>query len=699
MTSSRRICCRVRLAPVLAFLSLVPSAALAHSSVTLVVQKNANLPTAPSLSQPIIRTLPAGGTITLPSAHTQSSAGALPTRAIHVRGLPSPDSLCAAPASQPGLHTATYDVGSARTLTREGRWFIDDKRRYVLFRGVNFGPRSKLPPYLSVAPLTAASDSTPPSTATVRSWLDSLAPQFCQLHLLGIDVARVLVIWKALEPTAADADTLSTDALRYLADLRLIVDELHRHGIFVVLDFHQDVASERFGGDGFPDWAIVRNGNADTTKVVAPDPSWGLRYYDSRLPKWLIFPHNESVRLTLRAFWNDSLPIHSSGKTAPLTNQPSVGFLRVRSHLEHMIGRTAAFFSDDPAVLGIEPLNEPHPVGIPKKYFEESMLAAFFHNVADTLQQADRAAFLFLEPRMDWTTFTATDPEPAFRVRDVFRLLHWTHDPVTYLPDASKLGPRDRAVFAFHFYDPWLAVLASTVSMTSKQREWMHTFDVMSRTADRLDMVPFLTEFGCTQDWRSLQSDLRPRFYVNVTRACIDLQYQMIERYMLNATYWNYELYTTPRGFDNWNFEDLSLLDDRRRVRDVDIVARPYPMRSAAKPKCLFFDAESKNAAMTLHGRPTRAPTIVFVPMAVQYGDSVEIHSNAPASSLTWDDDQQLLSWSADSSATEHWLTLSRPGKFDGALIQPHCTIPGVTEGYRSIILKRQTQVRSRNPS
>ncbi|MDW3654704.1 MAG: DUF308 domain-containing protein, partial [Nitrososphaeraceae archaeon] len=38
-------------------------------------------------------------------------------------------------------------------IWKSGSWFRDEEKRYLLFRGVNFGSRSKLPPYLPIAPL------------------------------------------------------------------------------------------------------------------------------------------------------------------------------------------------------------------------------------------------------------------------------------------------------------------------------------------------------------------------------------------------------------------------------------------------------------------------------------------------------------------------------------------------------------------
>ena len=45
------------------------------------------------------------------------------------------------------------EVRSARKVHKDGTWFKDEQGRYLLFRGVNFASRSKLPPYLPVFPL------------------------------------------------------------------------------------------------------------------------------------------------------------------------------------------------------------------------------------------------------------------------------------------------------------------------------------------------------------------------------------------------------------------------------------------------------------------------------------------------------------------------------------------------------------------
>jgi hypothetical protein len=82
----------------------------------------------------------------------------------------------------------------------------------------------------------------------------------------------------------------------------------------------------------------------------------------------------------------------------------------------------------------------------------------------------------------------------------------------------------------------------------------------------------------------------------------MNLQYIQIESCIINSIYWNYDLYNTEENKDNWNLENFSLLGPNRLPRNIDIVARPYPMYSSAKPLLISFDLETKYAVLILSG-------------------------------------------------------------------------------------------------
>src|SRR6185295_11772761 len=83
-------------------------------------------------------------------------------------------------------------------------------------------------------------------------------PELDRLRELGFNFVRLLVMWKALEPTPqAQPEILSAEGQAYLGNVKKIIDALYDRGIFVLVNFHQDIAHEIYGGDGFPDWALA----------------------------------------------------------------------------------------------------------------------------------------------------------------------------------------------------------------------------------------------------------------------------------------------------------------------------------------------------------------------------------------------------------------------------------------------------------
>jgi hypothetical protein len=356
---------------------------------------------------------------------------------------------------------------------------------------------------------------------------------------------------------------------------------------------------------------------------------------------------NKLVKHTLASFWKNDLTNREFG----LQNFP------VRTHLEKTIGLTVKFFKSlndnrgHPAILGIEAFNEPHPAGIPPVEFEATLLFQYYQNIESEIRKFDDRIFLFMEPRVDWTMSLMGDekksksaPSP-FSVRRTFHLdiirdtmIEGSVDPkhiVSYLPSdrvsLDKIG--DRGVLSFHYYDP-IAIAQSFLKIPDNMhryvREWPDIFAQLVQAAKERGLVPFLTEFGGVQD-------------AELIRDYINLHYVQIESFLLNSTYWNYDLYNTTEGKDNWNLENFSLLGPGRRPRNADVVARPYPLRSSARPILLFFDIESTYATLLLEGSVVDAPTIMYIPYDYHY--SPEFRVWATSKEIEWDRQNQLLSW------------------------------------------------------
>ena len=106
----------------------------------------------------------------------------------------------------------TSVIGNARQFVKDNIWVRDDKGRYVLFRGVNFASRCKLFPYLPIVPF-----NSPSITAqNLKTEIELVRPQLEYLKTIGFNIVRLLVMWKAIEPTPnPDLNKLMSEGEQY----------------------------------------------------------------------------------------------------------------------------------------------------------------------------------------------------------------------------------------------------------------------------------------------------------------------------------------------------------------------------------------------------------------------------------------------------------------------------------------------------
>jgi hypothetical protein len=545
--------------------------------------------------------------------------------------------------------------GKAEELTSQGGWFMDAYGRYALFRGVNIGSQSKHGPLYLPVKVSSYSD--------VEKELKNIAPCLDFLKELGFNVVRLPIMWKGLEP----APGTNTNQ-EYLEGLSKVIEALVKEDIFVIIDFHQDLAHELYGGDGFPDWAIAVDKNHPLPgSPPKPNARWQLRYVD---PPWYVRwlsgvseSEVKATRNTLRSFWNNS----TDNTCWQLTNYPT------QDHLLKTVHQTAAFYSHrgNRGIIGYEPFNEPNPVGLARSNFEAVVLTRFYKDALEQVRKADPRLFLFAEPRTDWNVLPADASENR-----QFPFITEAGGIRTYLGKlenpkdlSANVSVEDNVVFSFHFYDPWtffydllpVPIGPRADSMKNKMADWPRYFQVMLNAAKDRGMIPFLTEFGSKFAWRGLKTHLRKGFYDTQDRAYLDLGFQQFEANLLNTTLWCYDFYAASpaAGGDGWNNESFSLLETNHngwKIRNSDIIARPYPMRSSAKPEFLSFDAESRQAAIILTGKPVSEPTVIYVPRDIQYPNQFEIH--ATSSGIRWDDSNQRLYWAPDATLATNQIII-----------------------------------------
>lgn len=157
---------------------------------------------------------------------------------------------------------ASIDIGAEvdswpidlRPLHADDLRIVDDLGRDVLLRGVNV---------TSLGEYWQGDPAQPPTVETTAADWDAM-------EAAGVSVIRLIIHWSRIEPTRGDIDAA------YLDEVEAYVDAAAAHGIYTVIDMHQDAYSAFIftepdeacpegtrpgkGWDGAPEWATLTDG-------------------------------------------------------------------------------------------------------------------------------------------------------------------------------------------------------------------------------------------------------------------------------------------------------------------------------------------------------------------------------------------------------------------------------------------------------
>lgn len=299
-----------------------------------------------------------------------------------------------------------------------GRWITDASGRVVILHGLNMV--NKFAPY------------RPDSLGFGEDDARFLARN-------GFNSVRLGIVWKGLEPRRGRFDD------RYLDRIALIARMLERHGIWPVIDFHQDMWNERYQGEGAPDWALYDDG-------LPNRPGFGFPTNYVAMP---------AVSRAFESFWTNRAGVQGE-------------YARAWRHV-------AARFAPDRSVVAFDIFNEPWPGA--SRYgrcvqpsgcadFDQQLLRPFNRRTFRAIRHPDRRRLLAYEPNVAFNT-----------------------GPPTYVGDT---GDR-RALFDFHVY---CAVATPRDCPAKEDVPFAHADAQSRRTGDAL----LVTEFGATEDLARIAS-------------------------------------------------------------------------------------------------------------------------------------------------------------------------------------------------
>ena len=239
--------------------------------------------------------------------------------------------------------------------TSEDRRIVDADGRDVLLRGANV---NSLAEYWQGVP---SIDPTIPVSA--QDW-DTMAAH-------GFSVIRLLVTWSRVEPTPGEIDQ------DYLEQVDGYVQDAAEHGIYSVIDMHQDAYTA----------FLSTEDPADCPEGTTPAKGW------DGAPEWAVLSDDLSTCLT-----------GTDRNSSPAVNRAWNNFYDdtdgIRTAFASMWGEVAGHFAGQPAVAGYDVLNEPETslptAELAPKY--QALLVDVITAIRDAEADAPFDHIIFVEP-------------------------------------------------------------------------------------------------------------------------------------------------------------------------------------------------------------------------------------------------------------------------------------------------------------
>lgn len=252
------------------------------------------------------------------------------------------------------------DMMALPRLGIDGEWFRDAEGRRRILRGVNLGGDCKVPftPNGHTNIPTDFSDHRTVSFVGRPFPLAEADEHFSRLKEWGFNCLRLLTTWEAVEhegPGRYDEAYLD-----YFATLCRMAGD---YGMYVFIDFHQDVWSRMTGGDGAPGWLFDAVG-LDFTKFHAAGAAHVMQYkYDfarggRQEENYPTMTWSQNYKYPANAImWTLFFAGNTFCPDFLVEGRPAQDYLQ-----EHYLGAMEAVakrLKDLPNVIGFDSLNEP----------------------------------------------------------------------------------------------------------------------------------------------------------------------------------------------------------------------------------------------------------------------------------------------------------------------------------------------------
>lgn len=460
--------------------------------------------------------------------------------------------------------TALKEYTQPIEISVNGNRFVDNFGRQVILNGINVVSKSKAEGYIF--------KGGPEFYSNLKKW--------------GFNCIRFIIIWDGLEPEPGVYNE------QYLKEIDQRIKWAGDNGIYVVLDMHQDLYSEKYNGDGAPAWACLDEGKPNT---VEGGGTWGDAYFSS-----------PAIQTSFDNFWKN--------KKAP----DSIG---VQDHYANLWKHIAKRYSGNPTVIGYDIMNEPFP-GSPALQFMPGLLAAYgklvyslsgkiltseeIMNIWGDAQKRNEAYQLlstkatyaaFIDTLRELNSrFETTDLQSmyqkvgnAIRQVDTNHILFLEHSIFSNMGIRSSIqrvhlangNPDALVAYAAHAYD----LVTDTKEAASSSPERINLiYNRIAEKGKQLNLPVWLGEWGAYYS----NSNMVP-----VAQHAISL----IEKYNFSNAYWSYDPGTENQPY----FKDALL--------------RPYPAYINGELINYKYDYNASQLKVEWNENSNdESPTVIYIP-------------------------------------------------------------------------------------
>eukprot|EP00435_Cladocopium_sp_Y103_P038354 s2226_g10.t1 len=238
-----------------------------------------------------------------------------------------------------------------------------------------------------------------PGTGAFDPFSSLNAEDMANLQSWGFNAIRLGVMWPGVEPVEGHYNQT------YLQVVRQLVDDLYSHGIWTIVDFHQDAFTERFCGEGVPDWLLPKLEPIQRTcsgwlpevaKIFGQCKSFADLNYSTD-PKTGFPNTSDCLSIGFDQYSRTPEVVTSWGHffSYDSIQQKFRGFWRV----------VASALKDSAGVLGYDLVNEPlngdyfHQMDLLKPgVADENLLQPLYASVGQVIHSEDPKAILMYEP-------------------------------------------------------------------------------------------------------------------------------------------------------------------------------------------------------------------------------------------------------------------------------------------------------------